>query len=51
MNILQIAVGESGRDREISFDYDIMIIGPSRFGDALLNSYAESVPKITFINC
>lgn len=47
MNVWQIAVGESGRDyREIFFDYDIMIIGPSRFGDALSNSYTGRFSKI-----
>jgi len=42
MNVWQIATGEPGRDyRELFFDHDIMIMGPSHLGDALTNSYAR----------
>jgi len=46
MKVWQIATGESGRDyRELFLDHDIMIIGPSHLGDALLNRYADGVPN------
>lgn len=42
MNVWQIATGEPGRDyRELFFDHDMMIMGPSHLGDALLNRYAS----------
>lgn len=46
MKVWQIATGEIGRDyRDVFFNYDIMILGPSHLGDAALNSYAE-IPKV-----
>lgn len=42
MNVWQIATGEPGRDyRSLFFDHDIMIMGPSRLGDASLGRYAR----------
>jgi len=47
MKIWLIATGETGRDyRELCFDHDIMIIGPSHLGDAMSNIYADSFSKI-----
>ncbi len=38
MKIWQIATGEPGRDyRQLFFDYDVMILGPTQLGDALKN--------------
>ncbi len=46
MNVWQIATGEPGRDyRELFFDHDIMILGPSDRGNALENSYADGIPN------
>lgn len=46
MNVWQIATGEPGRDyRELFFDHDIMIMGPSHLGDALSNDYAIGPPN------
>ncbi len=46
MNVWQIATGEPGRDyRELFFDHDIMILGPSHRCNALENSYADGVPN------
>src|SRR5208337_5417509 len=46
MKIWQIATGEPGRDyRELFFDYDVMILGPSHFGDALKNKYHDGIPN------
>ena len=40
MKVWQIAAGERGRDyRELFFDHDMMIMGPSHLGDALSNKY------------
>lgn len=42
MKVWQIATGEPGRDyRELFFDHDMMIMGPSHRGDALSNGYAR----------
>ncbi|MHA2230981.1 MAG: hypothetical protein ACXAB4_00585 [Candidatus Hodarchaeales archaeon] len=44
MNIWQIATGEPGRDyRELFLDYDIMILGPSQYGDARNYKYQDGV--------
>jgi len=41
MKVWQIAAGEPGRDyRELFFDHDMMIMGPSHLGDARLGNYA-----------
>lgn len=41
MRVWQIGAGETGRDyRELFFDYDVMLLGPSDLGNALSNSYA-----------
>jgi hypothetical protein len=46
MKVWQIATGEPGRDyRELFFDHDIMILGPSHRGNALENSYADGIPN------
>jgi hypothetical protein len=46
MRVWQIATGEPGRDyRELFFDHDIMILGPSHLGNALENNYADGVPN------
>lgn len=46
MNVWQIATGEPGRDyRELFFDHDIMILGPSNLGNALKNNYADGIPN------
>ena len=40
MKVWQIAAGEPGRDyRELFFDHDLMVMGPSDLGDALSNKY------------
>lgn len=42
MKVWQIATGESGRDyRDLFWDHDIMILGPSDYGDALLYRYGD----------
>jgi hypothetical protein len=42
MKVWQIATGEPGRDyRELFFDHDMMIMGPSHLGDASSNRYAS----------
>lgn len=47
MNVWQIATGEPGRDyRELFFDHDMMIMGPSRLGDAMLNRYASGAANL-----
>ena len=44
MNVWQIATGEPGRDyRELFFKHDIMILGPSNWGNALENKYADGI--------
>jgi hypothetical protein len=46
MKVWQIATGEPGRDyRELFFDHDIMILGPSDRGNALENNYADGIPN------
>jgi hypothetical protein len=41
MKVWQIATGEPGRDyRELFFDHDIMILGPSHLGSAMSGAYA-----------
>lgn len=46
--IWQIATGESGRDyRELFFNHDIMILGPSHLGDALENEYWDGKSNST----
>jgi hypothetical protein len=46
MKVWQIATGEPGRDyRELFFDHDIMILGPSDRNNALENSYADGIPN------
>jgi len=46
MRVWQIATGETGRDyRELFFDHDIMILGPSHLGDALNRLYADGIPN------
>lgn len=48
MNIWQIATGELGRDYSaLFFDHDIMILGPSDNGDAIIyhNDYWDGVPN------
>jgi hypothetical protein len=45
-SVYQIACGEPGRDyREIFFDNDVMILGPSHKGDAKNNTYDSSKPN------
>ncbi len=47
MKIWQIATGEPGRDyRELFFDFDVMILGPSDRGSALENNYAGGIPNL-----
>lgn len=42
VNVWQVATGEAGRDyRELFLDHDLMILGPSRDGDAREVSYAR----------
>jgi hypothetical protein len=44
MRVWQIATGESGRDyRELFFNHDLMILGPSHKGDALLTRYSDGI--------
>ena len=44
MKVWQIATGEPGRDyRQLFFDHDIMILGPSHLGHAVLNTYADGM--------
>ena len=46
MEVWQIATGETGRDyRDLFFEHDIMIIGPSHLGDALSNIYGDGIPN------
>jgi hypothetical protein len=46
MKVWQIATGEPGRDyRELFFDHDIMILGPSHLGDATTGEYAVGKPN------
>ena len=46
IKVWQIAAGEPGRDyRELFFDHDVMIMGPSGRGNALQNSYAVGKPN------
>ncbi|HEX2219634.1 MAG TPA: hypothetical protein VHG35_12580 [Gemmatimonadales bacterium] len=46
MRVWQIATGEAGRDyRELFFDHDLMILGPSHRGDARDGRYADGVPN------
>lgn len=47
MKIWQIATGEKGRDyRDLFVNHDVMIIGPSEYGDALSGKYQKEHPKI-----
>lgn len=44
MKVWQVATGEPGCDyRELFFDHDIMILGPSQLGPATSGAYADSV--------
>lgn len=44
MKVWQIATGEPGRDyRQLFFDYGVMILGPSRLGDALASNYHDGI--------
>ncbi len=46
MKVWQIATGEPGRDySQLFFDYDVMIIGPSRNGDARSYDYYDGIPN------
>lgn len=46
MTVWQIATGETGRDyRELFFNHDIMILGPSHLGAALSHPYADGIPN------
>lgn len=42
MSVWQIATGEAGRDyRELFFEHDVMILGPSHRGDGKVTTYAD----------
>jgi hypothetical protein len=46
MKLWQIAAGEPGRDyRKLFFDYDVMLIGPGRNGDAREFDYYDGIPN------
>ena len=48
MNVWQIATGEPGRDyRKLFFDYDLMILGPGKLGDAAAFNYAVGAANST----
>ena len=52
MNTWQIATGETGRDySSIFIDYDIMIIGPSDYGDVITNEkkYWNGIPNSAYM--
>lgn len=49
MNVWQIATGDPGRDYgELFFDHDMMIMGPSDLGNAMLNNYAIGQPNSSY---
>ena len=46
MRVWQIATGEPGRDyHELFINYDVMILGPSRYGDAREHDYYDGIPN------